>query len=125
MAKAIDRLGDYGEHISIWEVSDIARSEDPMYDEESFQDILEALRDTLNSVLTVRERRVLEYLYGLNGREFSRSEVAMMMDLSVEAVIRYERTAITKLKYPKNGRRIYELLNTDGPIIHERLSSNS
>ena len=117
LERAIKRLGEYGEHIPLEEVEDLARSEDPLYEEESFRDILDMLRDTLNRVLTIRERRVIEYLYGLNGREFSRSEVATMMNISVETVNRFERTAITKLKHPKNGRPVYKLLAEGGGPI--------
>lgn len=68
------------------------------------------IRDLLNE-LTVRERRVLQLRYGLDGRaEHSLSETGKKLGLSHEAVRQVEFRALRKLDLPCRDRMLQDFL---------------
>ena len=63
------------------------------------EDQLLEMRELLNNVLTEREKKILEYRYGLcNNKIYTLKEIGEMMGITRERVRQIEKKAITKLK---------------------------
>jgi RNA polymerase primary sigma factor len=103
------RKGGGDDEISLSEVLE----DDPIYSPERVviaQTLQAHVQDLLNC-LTVRERKVLQLRYGLNGRgEHSLSETGRKLGLSHEAVRQVEFRALRKLDHPSRSRMLQDFL---------------
>lgn len=79
-------------------ILDILKTKDPDYLEDIYiKDNIILLRKYMN-ILTKREKEIIEYRYGLNGKvEKTQKEIAKLMSISRSYVSRIEKRAITKL----------------------------
>ena len=79
-------------------ILDILKTKDPDFLEDIYvKDNIVLLKKYLN-VLSKREKEILDYRYGLNGKEEkTQKEIAKMMKISRSYVSRIEKRAITKI----------------------------
>lgn len=71
----------------------------------------EALRDALNC-LTTREKRIIFLRYGLDDASCkTQEEIAEMFDCSRTSIAKQEARALTKMRHPKNTRKIKDFLD--------------
>ena len=79
-------------------ILDILKTKDPDYLEDIYiKDNIVLLKQYLN-ILNKREREIIDYRYGLNGKEEkTQKEIAKIMKISRSYVSRIEKRAITKL----------------------------
>ena len=79
-------------------ILDILKTKDPDYLEDIYiKDNIILLRKYMN-ILTKREKEIIDYRYGLNGKvEKTQKEIAKLMGISRSYVSRIEKRAITKL----------------------------
>ena len=80
------------------EALDILKTKDPDFLEDIYvKDNIVLLKKYLN-VLSKREKEIIDYRYGLNGKEEkTQKEIAKMMKISRSYVSRIEKRAITKI----------------------------
>lgn len=71
---------------------------------------LQAHVQELLSLLTAKERRVLELRYGLNTREHSLQEISRKMGLSHETARQIEMRALRKLEHSSRDRMLQDFL---------------
>ena len=87
--------------------------DDPSYSPERVviaQTLQAQIQDLLNC-LSLRERKVLQLRYGLNGgTEHSLSETGRKLGLSHEAVRQVEFRALRKLDHPSRSRMLQDFL---------------
>ena len=79
-------------------IMDVLKTKDPDYLEDIYiKDNIELLKEYLK-ILTPRERKILDYRYGLNNKEEkTQKEIAKIMGISRSYVSRIEKRAITKI----------------------------
>lgn len=79
-------------------IMDVLKTKDPDYLEDIYiKDNIELLKEYLK-ILTPRERKIIDYRYGLNNREEkTQKEIAKIMGISRSYVSRIEKRAITKI----------------------------
>lgn len=78
---------------------DIIADEHDIHEEIDKKLHLERLRAVFPTVLSAREREILEYRYGLNGRkELTQREIAEFFGISRSYVSRIEKAALLKLR---------------------------
>ena len=79
-------------------ILDILKTKDPDYLEDIYvKDNIVLLKKYLN-ILNKREREIIDYRYGLDGKEEkTQKEIAKLMNISRSYVSRIEKRAITKI----------------------------
>lgn len=79
-------------------IMDVLKTKDPDYLEDIYiKDNIELLKEYLK-ILTPRERKIIDYRYGLNNKEEkTQKEIAKIMGISRSYVSRIEKRAITKI----------------------------
>lgn len=79
-------------------IMDVLKTKNPDYLEDIYiKDNIELLKEYLK-ILTPRERKILDYRYGLNNKEEkTQKEIAKIMGISRSYVSRIEKRAITKI----------------------------
>ena len=105
-SKVILLLGEFQDIMSLNEtigdnlyLEDVIGKNDDVEDKIIKEDQLLEMRELLNNVLTEREKKILEYRYGLyNNKIYTLKEIGEMMGITRERVRQIEKKAITKLK---------------------------
>ena len=84
--------------------------EDGRYESPEEIAVYENMKDEINAVLetlTEREREVLDYRFGLNGKpSMSLKEVGDVFNLTKERIRQIEKKAITRLQHPSRMARL-------------------
>ncbi len=90
-------------------ILDVLKTDDVDFVDDIYRnDNIKLLKEYMG-VLTDREREIVEYRYGLNGRdEITQKEIAKMLGISRSYVSRIEKRAITKIlrEFMRNNRNI-------------------
>ena len=104
--KVVLLMNEFQDMISLNEVvgdniflEDVIGKNDDVEEKIIKEDQLLEMRELLNNVLTEREKKILEYRYGLyNNKIYTLKEIGEMMGITRERVRQIEKKAITKLK---------------------------
>lgn len=90
----------------------IASDEPPLIKIAEQADVVEKIDDILNT-LSVREKKVIELRFGLNGqggRQYTLQEVGQKFGLTRERIRQIETDALRKLRHPRRARQLKDLL---------------
>ena len=71
---------------------------------------LEIVKEAL-SCLTSREKQIIFLRYGLDEmNKKTQEEIASILGCSLRSIINYEKKALTKMRHPKNTRKLKDFI---------------
>ena len=79
-------------------LEDVIGKEDDVEDNIIKEEQIHEMRELLETILTDREREILELRYGLNNNKHTLKEIGEILNITRERVRQIEKKAITKLK---------------------------